>query len=204
MALNDLQTPPGQRLSGQNFPEPPGPRVPGFETESLRRGTILRADKISQADIEVLFEKQGERQSLSQIPRRINFPDRPVSGENLIKPVPGQVKGYGRDDPIFGRQMILMFPEEILSFIQHPDGRKSPPAGQMFRDRIHNPDPGFGPPLIDFRQGQLAEFSETDDKNLNQKAPPRGKIPITEGNLAFPSGKKRREASGVPSNPVCL
>lgn len=204
MALQDLQRPPGQRLSRQNLPEPPGPRVPGFETDSLRRRTILRADEIRQADIEVLLEIQGEGQTLAQIPGGFNFPDRPVSGEYPFDPIPGQVKGYGRDDPIFGCQMILMLPEEILSLIQHPDSRKFSTPGQTFRDRIHNPDPGFGPALIDFRQGQLAEFSETDDKNLAQKEPPRGKIPMTEGNLAVPSGKKRSEASGVPSRPVCL
>ena len=164
---------------------------------------MFRADEISQADIEVLPEIKSEGQTLSQIPGGVNFPDRHVSGENPFDPIPGQVKGYGREDPILGRQIILMLPKEIFPFIQHPDGRKFSTLGQMFRGRIHNPDPGFGPLPPDFRQGQLAEFSETDDKNLSQKAPPLGKIPITEGNLAFPSGKKRREASGVPSRPVC-
>jgi len=124
MALDDLQSPLGQGLSGQNFPKPPGPGVPGFETDSLRRRAMFRADEISQADIEVLPEIKSEGQTLSQIPGGVNFPDRHVSGENPFDPIPGQVKGYGRDDPILGCQLILMLPKEILPFIQHPDSRK--------------------------------------------------------------------------------
>jgi len=85
---------------------------------------MFRADEIRQADIEVLLEIKGEGQTLSQIPGGFNFPDRQAPGENPVDPIPGQVKGYGRDDPIFGRQMILMLPKEILPFIQHPDSRK--------------------------------------------------------------------------------
>ena len=103
MALDDLQSPPGQGLSGQNFPEPMGSRVPGFETESLGRRAILRADEIGEADIEVFFEIQGERQTFSQIFGGFNVPDHPVTGEDPFDPIPGQVKGYGRDDPIFRR-----------------------------------------------------------------------------------------------------
>jgi hypothetical protein len=123
MALDDLQSSLGQGLSGQNLPKPMGPRVPGFETESLRGGAILRADKTRLADIEVLLEIQGKRQSLSQIPGRFNFPDRQASGEDPFDPIPGQVKWYGRDDPIFGRQLILVLPKEILPFVQDPDSR---------------------------------------------------------------------------------
>lgn len=84
---------------------------------------MFRTDEISQADIEVLLEIKGKGQTLSQIPGGLNFPDRQASGENPFDPIPGQVKWYGRDDPIFGRQMILMLPKEILPFIQHPDSR---------------------------------------------------------------------------------
>ena len=124
MALNDLQSPLRQGLSSQDFPKPMGPQVPGFETESPGRRAIFRADEISQADIEVLPEIKGEGQTLSEIPRGSNFPDRHVSGENPFDPIPGQVKGYGRDDPIFGCQPILVLPKEILPFIQHPDSRE--------------------------------------------------------------------------------
>lgn len=123
-ALEDLQSPLGQGLSGQDFPKPMGPWVPGLETESLGRRAIFRTDEISQADIEVLAEIKGQGQTLSQIPGGFNFPDRLLSREKPFDPIPGQVKGYGRDDPILWRQLILMLPKEILPFIQHPDSRK--------------------------------------------------------------------------------
>ena len=85
---------------------------------------MFRADEIRQADIEVLLEIKGEGQPPPQTLGGFNFPDRQVSGEHPFGPIPGQVKWYGRDDPIFGRQMILMLPKEILPFIQHPDSRK--------------------------------------------------------------------------------
>ena len=97
--------------------------------------------------------------------------------------------------------MILMLPEEILPFSQYPDRRGFPDRVKCSGVRIDNPDPGLGPFLNNFRQGQLAEFSETDDKYLIQNVRPLGNIPITEGNFTCPSGKKRREASGADSRP---